>query len=362
MKPYIPKKLPLRGLDWESFVPLISWSNRQLARYDGLLQSLPNASVLLSPLTTREAVLSSKIEGTRATLEDVLKYEAKAKMEESEKKDIREIINYRAALKFAIKELKKKPLCLNTIKRMHSILLQGVRGRNRMLGRFRTVQNWIGPPDSSIDEAHFIQPTPEKMKEALDNFEKYLHHNEKDSLVQLAIIHAQFEIIHPFVDGNGRIGRILIPLFLYEKKILNSPMFYISAYFERNRKEYYRRLREITESNAWDAWIRFFLKAVGEQADENNMKAKKILDLYNDMKEDMVEVTRSQFAIKVLDFIFKVPIFSTAVFYKRSRIPKASATRIIEKLRKAGIISVLQEAKGRTPAIYIFPKLISIVE
>jgi len=362
MKPYVPKKLPLRSLDWEGFVPLISWSNRQLARYDGLLQSLPNAAVLLSPLTTREAVLSSKIEGTRATLEDVLKYEAKAKMEESEKKDIREIINYRMAMRLAVKELKKRPLCLNTIRRMHSILLQGVRGRNRMLGRFRTIQNWIGPPDSSIDEAHFIPPTPVKMKEALDNFEKYLHYEEKDRLVQLAIIHAQFEIIHPFLDGNGRIGRILIPLFLYEKKILDNPMFYISAYFEKNRREYYKSLRAITESDAWDDWIRFFLKAVGEQADENNMKAKKILNLYNAMKDDIVEVTRSQFAIRVLDFLFRVPIFSTNLFYRRSRIPKASAIRIIEKLREAKIVSVLQEAKGRTPAIYIFNRLISIVD
>jgi Fic family protein len=362
MNPFIPDTLPLKKLDWSWFLPLIGRSNGAVARYDGLLQSLPNAALLLSPLTTQEAVLSSRIEGTQATLEDVLKYEAQPEATTQRIEDIQEVINYRKALRSAVSELSRRPLSLNLLKRTHSILLSNVRGKNRATADFRKVQNWIGAPGSTMENARYVPPAPDKLMDALDNFEKYIHYDEKDPLVQLAIIHAQFEIIHPFLDGNGRIGRIIIPLFLYEKEMLSSPMFYISAYFEKYRDEYYDRLNGITHSGKWDEWILFFLKAVEQQAQENSAKARKILELYNEMKEKIAEVARSQFAIQALDCLFDLPVFRSSIFQEKSRIPKPSAHRILSQLKDAKIISLLEEAKGRKAAVFVFDRLLEIVE
>jgi Fic family protein len=179
--------------------------------------------------------------------------------------------------------------------------------------------------------------------------------------VQLAIVHAQFEIIHPFLDGNGRLGRILIPLFLYEKKVLHSPMFYISDYLESNRDEYYDKLKAISDDKKWDDWIEFFLKAIIEQAKANSSKAKAILELYNKKKTRITEITHSQYAIKVLDTIFASPIFNTSDFIKQSRIPKPSAMRLLRMLHKEGILSTLKEGRGRRAEVLMFNKLISIV-
>jgi len=222
-QPYKPQKLPLDSIDWGSLVDLIARANAALARYDGMLETMVNPTLLLSPLTTQEAVLSSRIEGTQATLEEVLEFEADPtrKIEPSKYADIQEIINYSKAMQHAVTLLKTKALCLNLIKELHAILLDSVRGANKARGEFRRIQNWIGPPGCSIEEATFVPPSPDVLPQALDNWEKYIHYNEKERLVQLAIVKAQFELIHPFLDGNGRIGRMLVPLFLYEKKLLS---------------------------------------------------------------------------------------------------------------------------------------------
>jgi len=361
MKSFIPDKLPLKNLDWTLFIESLGLTNRVLARYDGLLQSLPNPRVLLSPLTTQEAVLSSKIEGTQATLEDVLKYDANKNRKEKSG-DIHEVLNYRKALRHAEKELKTRPISLNLLKRIQKTLLSDVRGKDKMLGQFRTFQNFIGKPGSTIDQARFVPPAPNVLNEALDNFEKYIHYEEKDRLVQLAIVHAQFEIIHPFGDGNGRIGRILIPLFLFEKKILNSPMFYISAYFENNREAYYNHLKDITDKGNWQGWILFFLKALIEQGQKSTAKAQEILKTYENMKIEFPKIIRSQYSLQAIDFLFSYPIFDSKVFRKSSRIPKASANRIIAKLQEQKVITQLESASGRTAAFYIFDKLFNIVE
>jgi cell filamentation protein, protein adenylyltransferase len=360
MKPYKPENLPLSSLEWQHFISLMSDANRKLARYDGILQTMPNPVLLLSPLTTQEAVLSSRIEGTQATLEEVLKFEADPKAETNKYDDIREVINYRKATAVAVEEMKTRPISLNLIKNIHSVLLQSVRGQNKARGEFRKMQNWIGKPGSTIEEARFVPPDPVELLSALDNFEKYIHYEEKDRLVQLAIVHAQFEILHPFLDGNGRIGRILIPLFLFEKKILNTPMFYISAFFETHRDEYYDRLKEVTDKKNWEGWIKFFLKGVIEQAEKNIDKAKSILRLYEMMKEKMISVTHSQYSIKALDNLFDMPVFSSTEFIKSSKIPKASAKRILSRLEKAGTISILTKSSGRKPTLYIFKQLIDI--
>ena len=363
MKPYIPDFLPLERLDWMRFIHLIGPANSELARYDGIVQGIVNRHILLSPLTTKEAVLSSRIEGTQATLEEVLEFEAVAKVniETEREKDIQEIINYRKSILFAMDWLTVKPITLNMIKQVHSILLDSVRGRDKGRGKFRAVQNWIGKPGIPMNQADYVPPEPMGLIECLSNFEKYIHFKEKDFLVQLAIIHAQFEIIHPFVDGNGRLGRILIPLFLFEKKLLSSPIFYISEYLESHQDEYYNRLRAITQERKWEEWVEFFLKVVFEQAKANSQKAKAILELYNQKKERIQSVTHSQYVAKILDALFTRPIFSTTDFIRESGIPKRSALRFLNLMEKEAIISILRPGKGRKSTIFMFNKLIKII-
>jgi Fic family protein len=360
-KPFTPLSLPLDTIEWVRFISLVGQANAEIARYDGILQGISNPGILLSPLTTREAVLSSKIEGTQASLEEVLEYEAAPNAKAEKYDDIQEIINYRKAMRFAVQWLNKKPITLNLIKEMHAILLDSVRGKDKYCGHFRTTQNYIAKAGDPIEKALFVPPSPALLMSALSNFEKYFHYEEKDRLVQLAVLHAQFEIIHPFLDGNGRIGRLLIPLFLFEKSVLNSPMFYISEYLEDNRAEYYGRLRAISGEGKWDDWIEFFLKAVIAQAKANSAKAKAILTLYNNKKERITDITHSQYAIRILDAIFARPIFNSADFVKTSKIPRASALRLLAQLKKGGVIDTIRPGGPRKAEVFGFNKLLRIV-
>jgi Fic family protein len=364
VKPYEPAQLPLANIDWAAHVTLIGEANAGLARYDGMLQSIVNPSVLLSPLTTQEAVLSSRIEGTQASLEEVLEYQAdpKAAIEPGKKADIQEIINYRRAMTSVVGKLEQRPLCLNLIKELHVILLDSARGRNKGPGEFRRVQNFIGPAGCTMETATFVPPSPERVGPGMDNLEKYLHVEEKDRLVQLAVAKAQFELIHPFLDGNGRIGRILIPLFLFEKGLLSTPMFYLSSYLEEHREEYYERLRGISGQNDWNGWVSFFLTAVRDQAKINTEKASEILALYGRMKEKVQEAIRSQYIIRAIDALFDRPFFSTMDFIEHSKIPSDSARRILKALKASGIIRDLRKGRGRRTAIMEFTELMKITE
>jgi Fic family protein len=294
----------------------------------------------------------------------VLQYEADSKTPLTPEKhaDVQEILNYRTAMNTAIDELQKRPICINMIRDLHRILLTSTRGRDREPGEIRRIQNYIAPPGTPIEGATFVPPSPPMVMDALSNWEIYLHSEEKDTLVQLAILKAQFELIHPFRDGNGRIGRMLVPLILYSKKMLSSPMFYISAYLERNRDEYYERLLAISRDGDWNAWISFFLRAVMEQAEENSQRATHILRLYDDMKQAVPEITRSKYSIQAIDAIFSRPIFRPADFIGYSNIPKDSAQRILRELKNARVLEVLRERQGRRPAVYVFPQLIAISE
>lgn len=364
MKPYIPEKLPLQDIQWNKLISHIGKANRALALYDGILYGLPNPEVLLSPLTTQEAVLSSRIEGTQATLGEVLQFEAGQEIPEERKRlDIQEIINYRKALKRAERELKTRPFNLNLLLELHSILLDSVRGRNKGRGRFRNVQNWIGRPGSRIEEADFIPPEPHRVKEFLDNWEKYYHTDEHDPVVQLSIIHAQFEIIHPFLDGNGRIGRIFIPLFLYERKLLSRPMFYLSTYLETHRDEYIERLRQLGREKRWEPWIEFFMRAVTEQAHVNVEKARRILALYERLKKRIIELTHSQYAVPLLDWLFKHPVFQSSMLSSQRVMPsKPMVMVLLTKLKSDGILKVLREGSGRRAQILAFSELINLCE
>jgi Fic family protein len=364
MKAAVPKKLPRIGLDWERLIPQIGAANRALAHYDGVLQAVPNPGILLSPMTTQEAVLSSRIEGTRATLNEVLKFEAGDEvLEEDRRLDIQEIINYRRALHTAETALQRRPFNLNLLRELHGILLDGVRGRDKGRGRFRMVQNYIAPPKAGIEQALFIPPEPSRVMEYMDNWEKYYHADERDALVQLAIVHAQFEIIHPFVDGNGRLGRMLIPLFLFERSILSRPMFYLSAYLEAHRDEYYALLRGLDGPESWDRWIAFFLQALTEQAQANTDKARGILDLYARLKEQILSLTHSQYAVPLLDHLFRQPIFAPSSLFEFKGMPsKPMVMGLLRKLREAGILGVLREAKGRRGQILVLTELVNLSE
>ena len=356
---YTPQNLPIQNLKWESFVHLIGKANAEIARFDGLLQTIPNPSVLLSPLTTKEAVLSSRIEGTQATLKEVLEFEANPQKETKKYNDIQEIINYRKALKGAIDEMGKLSLSMRVVKKAHRILLQGVRGENKDRGNFRRQHVFIGKPGATIERATYIPPSAEKINDLMSNLEKYTHRDEKDLLVQLAIVHAQFEMIHPFMDGNGRVGRMIMPLFLYFKKAIAYPSFYLSEYLESHRDEYYKTLLGISRDSDWEGWITFFLQAVVVQSKENITKAKKIISLYEQKKQRVTELTKSQFSIKILDALFMRPIFQSQDFIKLSKIPKASAFRYISILEKNGVISSNKKRKNK---VYFFNKLLDIVK
>ena len=368
MQPYTPLKLPIAGIDWEGLIPLIGKVNRSLAYYDGILHGISNSSLLLAPLTTQEAVLSSKIEGTQATLGDVLKFEAgENPLKEERKVDIQEIMNYRRALTVAEKSLVTKPFHLNLMKELHSILLASVRGENKSPGEYRKVQNWIGKPGTPIEQAEYVPPSPSVIIEYLDNWEKYYHLDRPDPVVQLAILHAQFELIHPFLDGNGRLGRMIIPLYLYEKSILSRPVFYLSKYLETNREEYVSRLKALSSSKEtekrWGEWVEFFLTGVDQQSKANASTVQKIFSLYDNLKERCIELTHSQFAVPLLDCIFKKPVFQTSYLYDKKGLPSTPMiNNLLTSLKNANIITIVREGKGRRPHVYVLQDLVNITE
>jgi Fic family protein len=267
---------------------------------------------MLSPITAQEAVLSSRIEGTQATVDEVWEQEAGLVKEGQKYSDIQEILNYRKALFAAREHLHSYPIRLSLVRELHRILLSSnVRGEDKSPGEFRNSQNFIGKPGSAIDQATFVPPSPLQLLDHLQAWEKYLDFDEIDHLLQTAVVHAQFELLHPFKDGNGRIGRILIPLFLYQKSALSQPMFYLSEYLERNRDEYYQRLKAISAEKNWNGWIDFFLKGVATQAEQNGRRVRHILALYDEMKQTIQKTTHSQFTVHLLDAIFNKPTFRT---------------------------------------------------
>lgn len=354
------------SLDWTRLIPLIGPANAGLARYDGLLSAIPNAHILLSPLTTQEAVLSSKIEGTHVTIGEVLEIEAGGESDaitQPKRDEAEEILNYRKAMQACIGEMEQRPLSQQLLRAAHNLLMQGVRGRDKSPGEYRKEQNWIGPRDCKIEEASFVPISPTHLQYGMDEWERYLGSStELDALVQLAILHVEFEALHPFKDGNGRLGRMLIPLFLAQRKLLASPVFYMSGYLEANREEYQERLRAVSRDGAWTGWCEFFLKGVLQQAAENERKARAILSLYNQLKTRVVELTHSQHSIRAVDFIFQTPIFTAPLFTNHSKIPKPTAGRILSLLRSEGLLLTIREGKGRRPGIFAFRELLNIAE
>lgn len=360
---YHEGKFPPASIGWERLIPFLGPSAAAVARFDGLLQAMPNPDVLLSPLTTNEAVLSSRIEGTQATMGEVLEYEAGRKAaHEARREDIQEVLNYRAAVREAQRLLETMPLSGRVIKEAHRVLLQGVRGTYKSPGRYRTEQNWIGAPGSTIEAARFVPIEPDRLEEGMARWERYLHSEQPDRLVQLAVAHAEFEALHPFLDGNGRVGRMIVPLFMWQAGLIHRPIFYISAYFDARRDEYLDRLYAVSRDDDWTGWCAFFLDAVRVQAEDNLARATSIMRLYEQMKERLPELTRSQHVIRALDWVFETPVFSASDFVNHSGIPRDAARRILNALHEGGIVEEIEPASGRKPGVYSFDELLDAAE
>ncbi|MDO8536909.1 MAG: Fic family protein [bacterium] len=345
-------------IDYEKLVKEIARANASVAKLDVLLSQLKNPRLLARTLATREAVLSSQIEGTEATLQEVLEQEAKEiKKEESKiEKDYREIINYRMALEEGMELLKERPLSENLIKNLHSTLLRSARGHNRGPGEFRKKVVYIGKPGATIEEASYVPPIPTAIPSLFSNFEKYIHSEEPDTLVQIGIAHYQFEAIHPFEDGNGRIGRLLISLMLYDKKLLSYPFIYLSEFFEEHRRDYYDLLRGVSERGEWEAWLSFFLRGIDIQAQKTQATSQKILDLHSELKSKVTELN-SKYARDFLDALFINPYFSSRTIKRRANIKNQQTLfTLIDKFRSAGIINDITPNQKRNK-MYHFNKL-----
>lgn len=354
------------GFDWHVLLPHIGPATAAVARYDGILQAMPNSGVLLSPLSTREAVLSSRIEGTQASMTEVLEFEAGVDAESPERReDIREILNYRRAMHEAEHMLETFPMSRRVICKAHEVLLDSVRGAGKSPGEYRRVPNWIGPPGRGIEEARYVPPAAPEIPDAMSRWERYANASADDvpdRLIQLAVLHAEFEALHPFLDGNGRVGRMLIPLMLWQWGMVERPHFYVSGFLEAHRSDYYESLLSVSRDRDWTTWTLFFMQAVRAQAEENLVKARGILGLYDDLKTRIPRMTRSRYATSALDWLFRRPVFSSTDFVLGADIPGPTARRLLTRLRTNGVLKELVPSAGRRAALWVFPDLLNLAE
>ncbi len=361
-KPFRPPFLP-PAIDISPIFSKIIQTREIVARYDEAVKRLPNPEIIKRSFITKEAVLSSKIEGTQATLDEVLLFDAKDTNTDTDEKgnDYQEIFNYRLAISKGKNLLKDFPISENYIKGLHRILLNSVRGKNKMPGEFRDHQVFIAPYGATIEQATFIPPEPKYIIPLFSNLEKYLNQSDAvDPLVKIAIAHYQFETIHPFADGNGRVGRLLIPLFLYEKGVTSYPNIYVSEYLEEHRDVYYRLLREVSEKEAWLPWITFLMDAIYSQTKDTFAQVEKIEKLYKDLDAKMPEVG-SIYANKFLEAIFIKPTFMASSIKENVKIKSdRSLYSVISKFLEMGIIRDLTPNSNRGK-IYSFPALTKII-
>ncbi len=342
MKPNHPPKLP-QQLDYSLFIKEMGEAGIEVGRLDGRQKELVNPSLLITPLTAKEAEVSSKIEGTISTVSEIMSYEAG---EISKNADTPIVASYRRAMTTAMVELEHRELNQAFIKQLHSILLENARG-HEMRGKYRPDQVYIGKEHAPLSEATYIPPEALLLQEYMDNWEDYMLNNPDDLLVKVGIMHYQFEAIHPFKDGNGRIGRLLIPLFLYRKGTLSQPILYISGYFDRHREEYIDSLHQTDLSGKYEPWLKFFFKAIKEQSIETQVLIEKIKNLRREL-EDRCVVLRSPYASKVVEFMFRKPVFTNSQLGEHigSRV---TAARITKKLEEMGVLS-----SSKTNKLYYF--------
>jgi Fic family protein len=336
---FIPAPLPDAVPIDDRTIKSLAEASQAIGLLQGLVHSLPSPQLLVRPFVRREAELSSRIEGTHANQEDLVLFELDRQTAD-EKPDVREVWNYVAAFEHGLKRLKELPVCLRLIRELHQKLMHGVRGSERRTGEFRKIQNYIGHRGEPITKARYVPPPPEELAASLDAFERSLHTETKQPiLIRLALVHYQFEAIHPFEDGNGRIGRLLLPLLLIEKGILSHPLLQLSAYFERHRTEYYDHLLRVSQTGDWQPWIHYFLSAVREESNEAVRRTRAILDLRNRYRDTMESVGASAQALRVVDDLFVTPAVTINGVAKRLKASFPTAELLVRKLVKAGILN-----------------------
>ena len=332
----LPPDPPLR-LDAE-LASLLSAADQALGRLDGVATILPNPDLFVAMYVRQEAVLSSQIEGTQSTLEDVLQFEVDAKGREFPK-DVEEVVNYVRAMNHGLKRLPALPLSLRLIREIHAELLRGVRGAQRTPGEFRKSQNWIGPANCTLATATFVPPPVAEMHQTLDNLEKFLHQTDLPVLIHCGLAHAQFETIHPFLDGNGRVGRLLITFLLCQRGVLRQPLLYLSHYLKAHRAQYYDRLMAIRNDGDWEGWIRFFLRGVAEVSREAVDTAQALLGLREKHRQRIAqEGERSAQGIQLLEMLYEHPIVTVRMVETRLECAYVTANKLVEQFVRLGFL------------------------
>ncbi len=337
-KSFVPTPLPPNPpiqFDGELLALTIE-ANKQLALLEGLASYIPNLNLFVSMYVRKEALMSSQIEGTQATLEDVLD----PLLDENTNKNVADVINYIKATEFALARQKDLPICNRLIKETHAVLMEGIRGQERNPGEFRRSQNWIGGQGSTIRNARYIPPNVDDMKEAMSDLEKYINADDQtDVLIRAGLIHYQFETIHPFLDGNGRVGRLLIILFLIEQGALSSPALYISYYLKKNRVEYYDRMTEVRQKGNYEQWIKFFFQAVVESAQDAASSIKKLVALHEQSLKTVQGLGRaSQTALRLLEYLERNPIIEISKTATELDMAFSTVAAAVKRLGETGIL------------------------
>lgn len=339
----LPPNPPLRMDD--AMIRLLSEADRTLGRLDGVASVLPNPDLFVAMYVRHEAVLSSQIEGTQSTLEDVLEFEAEGKITD-QPRDVEEVFNYVEAMNHGLARLSALPLSLRLIREIHGTLLKGVRGHERNPGEFRRTQNWIGPPNCTLAEAEFVPPPPDEMERDLGDLESFLHEpGSLPILVHCGLAHAQFETIHPFLDGNGRMGRLLITFLLCERAILQRPLLYLSYYFKAHRSQYYDRLMAVRNDGDWEGWMRFFLQGVVEVSDAATRTARSILEMRELHRAQLAKSNVATYGVRLLEFLFQRPIVSVRVVEQLLGCSYVTAAKVVGALEQ---LEILKETTGHS--------------
>ena len=342
---FVPNKLPPAFFYDHELVTLLARAERKVGELKGRGNELSNPYILVRAYLKREAVLSSRIEGTLASLEDLNKHEAVGNIgkDTSEYLRLREVTNYVRALESSLEKIRdgKRKVDLGLIKEAHKELLSGVRGKDKSPGEFRKTQNWIIITKGTTQEINYTPPPPEKLNELLDNLQTFFqtNHDTVSALIQCAIIHYQFEAIHPFLDGNGRIGRLLLPLILYEKGLLPEPLLYLSAFFDKHQQEYYNGLLVVSQKSKWREWIKFFLKAFAEQADETIQNIQKLLDLQKKYKDVIREQNTSSNVLLLMEHLFANPYITIPKAVDFLHVTYPTAKNVVMALVDVGILT-----------------------
>lgn len=336
---------------------LLSKADQALGRLDGVIQTVPNPDLFVAMYVRREAVLSSQIEGTQSTLEDLLAIELEPATP-GIPDDVEEVVNYVRAMNYGLERLTALPLSKRLIREIHAKLLASGRGAHRMSGEFRHSQNWIGPEGAPIQQATFVPPPVPEMKRALDDFERFLHDEELPVLVHVGLAHAQFETIHPFMDGNGRVGRLLITFLLVHRGALQRPLLYLSHYLKRNRAEYYDRLSAIRQRGDWEGWMRFFLRGVAETAAEATATARGILELRGRDRE-LAEKRAGLNGARLIELLFDRPLVNVNLVKETLDIAYGTANSLVGQLEDAGVLTEI--TGGRRRRVFRYDRYLSLL-